>query len=125
MAGELGDRVVGIVAGGVGVMRHVHPVSAPALAVMRRGQEPLDHGNEGVGAVVRDEIRDLLGSRGQPDQVEAHASDERPPVRVRDGADTGGPVSCRDESIDRVDRPPGWIGRRLNRLDRLERPVPW
>ena len=113
IAGELGNRVVGIVAGGVGVMRHVHPVSAPALAVMRRGQQPLDHASEGVGAVVADEIRDLLGSRRQADQVEAHASDERSPVRVRDRADAGGPVSGRDESIDRVGRPPGWIGRRL------------
>ena len=34
--------IVGVVASGVGIPNHVHPVAAPTLAVMRRGKQAVD-----------------------------------------------------------------------------------
>ena len=54
----------------LGVAGHVEPVPAPALAVVRRGQQPVDHLGEGVGRLVGQERLDLLRRRRQADQVE-------------------------------------------------------
>ena len=53
VAVHLRDRVVGVVAGGVGVADDVEPVPAPALAVGRRGEQPVDDLRERVAATRR------------------------------------------------------------------------
>ena len=93
---EGGDHVVAIgpgmvaalvlvVAVGVAVMHDVEPVPAPALAIMRTGEQPIDERLVGVGIGVVDEGFDFLGSRRQADQVETR----------------GGGSACGD-------RPRGW-----------------
>ena len=54
---------------GVGVAGDVEPVPAPALAVMRRGQQPIDDPGEGIRRPVVFERLDFLGGRRQADQV--------------------------------------------------------
>ena len=49
-----GARLIEGVAVGIGVARQVEPVPAPALAVVRRGEQPIDHFLVGVRRVVRD-----------------------------------------------------------------------
>ena len=44
---------------GVAVARHVEPVAAPALAVMRRGEQAIHDFREGVGRFVLEETRPL------------------------------------------------------------------
>ena len=85
VAVHLRDRVVGVVAGGVGVADHVEPVPAPALAVGGRGEQPVDDLREGVRRLVRQERVDLLGRRRQAGQVEGRAADQRPLVGGRRG----------------------------------------
>ena len=55
---------------GVGVAGQVEPVAAPALAVARRGEQPVDQPLVGVRAPVGQECLDLLRLRQQPGQVE-------------------------------------------------------
>ena len=53
-------------AGGVGIARDVQPVPAPALAVLRRGEQPVDHLRECVRRIVGQKFFDLLGVGGRP-----------------------------------------------------------
>ena len=80
---RLGDRIVGVVAGGVGVAGEVEPVASPALAVLGRGEQLVDQPREGIGPIVGDERLDPLGLGRQADQVEGtpggSASAGRPP----------------------------------------------
>ena len=70
---EPGLERVGLV---LAVPGDVEPVPAPALAVVRRGQQPVDDPGEGVGRIIAEEGRDLLGGRRQADQVEGDAADQ-------------------------------------------------
>ena len=54
----------------VGVAGHVHPVTAPALAVVRRVEQPLDQALPGAPPGVGEELVDLLGGRRQPGEVQ-------------------------------------------------------
>ena len=80
----LADGIVGGLSGGVGVADDVEPVPSPALAVGRRGQQPVDDPGEGVGRVVGQERVDVLGRRRQSGQVERGAADQGPAVRRPD-----------------------------------------
>ena len=75
----LPDRARGVdaVAVGVGVAGQVEPVPAPALAVVRRGEQPVDQPLVGVGPGVGEEGLDLGGRRRQAEQVEAEPADQR------------------------------------------------
>ena len=79
---HLRDRVVRVATRGVGVADDVQPVTAPALPIVRGGQQALDHRREGVRSRVLKEGLHLPGRRRQPDQVEGRPPQERPPVRV-------------------------------------------
>ncbi len=46
---------------GIGVARHVEPVAAPSLAVVRRSEQPVDDAFVGVRARIGYEIANLLG----------------------------------------------------------------
>ena len=67
----------------VDVTGRVEPVAAPALAVMRRRQQPLDQAVKRVGSRVADEFVDLLRRRRQADQVERRAANQRRPIGRR------------------------------------------
>ena len=67
---RLGDRVIGVIPGGVGVPGEVEPVASPSLAVMGRGEQLVDQAFIGVGPVVGDERLDPFGVGRQADQVE-------------------------------------------------------
>ena len=54
----------------VGVAGHVHPVPAPALAVVRRVEQALDQPLPGTSLLVGQELVDLLEGRGQAGEVE-------------------------------------------------------
>src|SRR5262245_61494282 len=47
----------------VGIACHVQPVPAPALAVMRRGEQLIDQARPGVGSIVCKILRGFLGRR--------------------------------------------------------------
>ncbi len=78
------DRVLAGVAFGVGVAGHVEPVSAPALAVARRVEQPVDQALVGVGPCVGEEGAHLVRRRRQSGEVERRPADEGAPVG-RDG----------------------------------------
>ena len=91
VAVEGGDDVVAVAPGvavgdvlveavGVGVAGQVEPVPAPALAVLGRGEQPLDDPGEGVRGHHRRGSVDLLGGRRQAGQVEGRPPDQGPPV---------------------------------------------
>ncbi len=75
---RLGDGVIGVIPGGVGVAGEVEPVTTPALAVMGRGEQFVDQAFVGVGAVVGEERLDPLRSRRQADQVEGRRGGSAP-----------------------------------------------
>jgi hypothetical protein len=97
---RLADRVVGAVAGGVRVADHVEPVPPPALPVMRRREQALDHACERVRVGVVDERRDLLGRGRQAGQVERCPPDQRPPVGRAVGAEAVRFQLGEDEPVD-------------------------
>jgi hypothetical protein len=66
-----------VVAVRVAVVNDVQPVPAPAFAVARRGQQAVDELGVGVGAVVAQEGRDLVGGRRQSVQVEGESAQQR------------------------------------------------
>ena len=76
-------RLVLVVAVRVAVVDDVEPVPRPALAVVRRREQPVDQLLVGVGVAVRDERVDLLRRRRQADQVEVQPADQRAAIRLR------------------------------------------
>ena len=124
VAVRLADRVVGPVAGGVGVPGHVEPVPAPPLAVGGRREEPVHHRRVGAGRVVRQERGDLGRRRREPGQVERGAAEQRPPVGGRGRLELLRLQSGEDETVEVGPRPGGvgdGRGRRVG--DRAEGPV--
>ena len=77
------DRAIPVdgVAVRVGVAGDVKPMPAPALAVVRGLQQPLDQATVRAGFFVVDERTDFRRAREQPGQVQAHPADQSPPVR--------------------------------------------
>ena len=108
----------------VGIAGDVEPVSAPALAVARRRQEPLDHPFVGVGPLVGEERVDLGRGRRQAGQVERDPSQQLPPAG---GGDRGQPLRLepgQDEPVDRAAHPGRVVdGGRFGTGHRPERPV--
>ena len=108
----------------VGIAGDVEPVPAPALAIARRRQQPLDHPFVGVGPLVGEERVDLGRGRRQAGQVERDPPQQLPPAG---GGDRGQPLrleSGQDEPVDRTAHP-GLVadGGRLGTGHRPERPV--
>src|SRR5262249_42155266 len=86
----------------VAVTPDVHPVAAPALAVLRAREQPVHDFFISVGRGVREESLLLLARRRQADEVAVHAAEQQPPV--------GGPLRGEpapgalggEEGVDRV-----------------------
>ncbi len=100
-----GDGVVELVAARVGVAHQVQPVPAPALAEVRRRQQAVRHLRVGVRRIVVQERFDLGRRRRQPDQVVAHAPDQRPLVGGAGGRQVLRLQLGEDEGVDGVRRP--------------------
>src|SRR5262249_35739832 len=71
-------RIVDRVAVRIGVPRHVEPVPPPALAVVRRREQPVDHLLVRIRRFILDERADLLRRRRQPRNIQPHAAHPLP-----------------------------------------------
>src|SRR5262249_22075441 len=58
--------VVFVIAGRIGVTRHVQPMTAPAFSVPRAGEQTFDDFFERLGRPVGEEFAHLVFGRGQP-----------------------------------------------------------
>ena len=123
VAPRVGVAVVLVVAGRVRVAGHVEPVSSPALAVARGGEEPLDHRLERRRRAVGEKAPDLVLGRRQTRQVIGHAPQERRLLRGRRGGESFLPELREDEPIDGRAWPRIVNLRRRGIAHRLERPV--
>ena len=97
---RLGDRVIGVVAGGVGVAGQVEPVPAPALAVMGRGEQLVDEALVGIGPLSATNASTRSGVGGSP--IRSNVA-RRIKVILSPAGRVGArdAVAGRDESIDR------------------------
>ena len=100
------DGHVGFVAERVAVADEVHPVPGPALAEVRRSQQPVNHSLQGIGRLVVDKVLDLLRRRGQPEQREVDSPEQRTTVRGRRRSQPGGFEPGEDEPVDAASHPP-------------------
>ena len=64
---------LGPIAVPIAIAPHVHPVPAPALAILRAGQQPIDHALISVVGRIGHERTQLGGRRRQTDQIQIHA----------------------------------------------------
>jgi hypothetical protein len=71
----VGIQEIMLVAGAVAVAHHVEPVAAPALAVVRRRQQPVHHFFEPLLGGIGQCCLEFCGSRRQADQVVGGAAD--------------------------------------------------
>ena len=86
----------------VAVPPDVHPVPAPALAVLGAGQQPVDDLLVGVRRRVGEEGVQLLAGRRQADQVEVDAAQQG--VRLRRGRTQRHALRWCARGQERVDR---------------------
>ena len=75
--------IVGVVADRVGKADDVEPANRHAFAVMRTGQQLLNHLCEGVGCMVLLKGCNRSRDRGQPGEVEGQSPNERAAVGRR------------------------------------------
>ena len=120
---RFGNRIVGVVAARVGISRDIHPIAAPALAVMRRGEQILDQVGKRVRRFVGQKCVDLRGCRGEADQVEIGSAQQGPLVGRRRGREAVRVESRVNEAIDRIGRPAARIGGRIDFVDRAKSPM--
>ncbi len=105
--GEDLPGLVLLVAVRVGITSGVEPDPPPALAILRRVEEPVDQPCVGILASVGDEGVDLRDGWRQADQVEAEAADEGDLVGLGRGRQALGLEPGEDEAVDRVAAPAG------------------
>ena len=120
--GALG-RDVPLVAVGVAVPHHVHPVTRPALAEMGGFEQTVHQAL--IGAVVRvvDKGLDLFGGRRQTGQHQAQAPDQRAPFRPGSRLQPFLLQLGQDEAVHGEIRPAFVLDLRQRRLNhRLETP---
>ena len=85
----MGQGVIGILAGRIGITHDVEPMAAPLFAVVGRVQQPFDDGGKRRGRGVGLERRHLLRRWRQTRQVKRGSPDQRSPVGGRSRADAG------------------------------------
>ena len=90
---------------------------------MRRGEQAVDDPGKGIRRGSCSKFGDFLGRRRQADQVERGATDQASADRRPHTSAGRPPASGRDELIDRPVGLAGRVGRRLDGLDPLKRPV--
>ena len=118
-------RVVVPVAARVRVARHVQPVTAPTLAVSRRGEQAIHHGLESLRRFVRNESIDLGRRRRQAGEVEGRTANQRALIRERRGGHALRFELREHELVEVAFRPLGRVLHHRNRrsFHRLIRPV--
>jgi len=117
---------VGSPAARLGIAGHVEPVPAPALAELRRAEQPVHRRFQGdlrLGGIRLHELLDVFRRRRQTGQVERKAAQQRPRIGVSDRLQVPGLQAGQNEAVDVA----LWPGRVLDRrqtdlLQRLERP---
>ena len=111
------------VAAGFGEANEVEPVAAPALAVVGRGEEAVDHGFVDARGGIGEEGGDLGGGRGQAGEVEGDAPQEGGFVGGGRRGEAVGFQICEEEGVDGRAGPGAVLdGRRGCGADRLEGP---
>ena len=98
---------VGLVSVGVGVARGVEPAHRHALAVIGRGQQPVDYFLVGIRRCIVDESLDIRQRRRQTRQVERHAPDQRAAVGLGRGLEAFSIEARQYQLIDWISRPGG------------------
>jgi len=66
VAPGVGADLIVFVAVAVGIAGEIEPMPPPTLAIVRRGQQPVDHFLPGIRRGIVDEIVDFFWSRGRP-----------------------------------------------------------
>ena len=89
-------------AGGVRVARDVEPEPAVALAVVWRGEQTVDEMFPRAGRTIGDEGVDLRRRRGQPEQIEIGAANQRVAVGSRRRCHIVPAARRLQEPVDRV-----------------------
>ncbi len=114
-------QVVGLEAVGLGVAHQIEPVGRHALAVVRAGQQPIDHLFVGVGRSVLEKGVLFVEGRRQAGQVEGDAAQQAQLLGGRRWFHPGGILAREDEGVDGVDAP-GLVvdGRQVRPPRRLE-----
>ena len=101
---HLARRVDGV-AVGIGVARHIEPVAAPALAVVRRSEQSVDHALIGVGPRVGKEVANLARRRDEAGQIEADPAQQRLLGRLGRRLQMLFLQTRQDEGVDRIPHP--------------------
>ncbi len=65
-----------------GVSGEVQPMTRPPLAIVRRGEQPVDNFLVRVGRFVGDESVYFFGRRRKADQIQTHAPQKRDAIRA-------------------------------------------
>ena len=87
--------------GGPNIASFNAPLAAPAFAVMRGVEQPVDQPLVGVGRGVREEGLDLGGRRRQPGKIETGAAQQRDPFGFGREAESQLRQRVHEERIDR------------------------
>ncbi len=113
-------QVVLFVAVAVGVAGKVEPGTSPAFAVMRRGEEPVDHTLVGVRGGVREKGVGLCRRGRQADQIQRHTAQEGLSRGLMRGLEALFLESREHELIDGIAHPIGLLDRRRRRRPRRD-----
>ena len=95
-------RIVLRGAGGVGVACRIEPMAGPPLAIVGRGEEPIDEVLVGRRIGVGDEGIDLLGSGRKTEEIKRRPADERRPVGRRREGEASSLEAGKEEGVDRL-----------------------
>ncbi len=105
----------------VGIAPDIHPVPAPALAVLRRRQQPIHDLLVGIRRVVGDEGGLLVAGRRQPDQVQVDAPQQERLVGGRLLTEPALLAFGGQESVNRIADPRGLLHLRRLMADRARK----
>ena len=114
---------VPLLARALGIARDIEPVPAPALAELRRREQPIHDFLKGFRRLVLHESLHFIGPRRQADEIEIYTPDQRRAVGIRDGLDFYRLHRSENEAI-HIATCPRWILHlgRCVRLRELEGP---
>ena len=102
VAPRVRPRVVLLEARRVGVAGHVEPVPAPALAVVGRGQQPVDEPLPGAARRIGQELVGLRRRRRHAGEIQVGAAQQRQPVGPRRRHDPRLPARRLEKAVHRV-----------------------
>ena len=115
---------VALIAVGLRKSRHVEPMSPPPFAVLLAGKQLVDKPLIRLRRVIGCEAVNFLGRRGQSDEIEKHAADERPGIGRRIRRQSLFFEAGEHKSIDRIGDPIGTADLRDRGMaHRLESPI--